>query len=330
MMFACIPIELARRGALRVLPITAVALAIALMSLPVQADCTTQTDGSSCVTSETQATISASSATDRAKLQADSVDGTPWLMQTLSEDEADAIGPPLELNPLDNGFSARASTSTWRDHNNKALTKRIEAAKSGAPKDLKLPKTDPRAAPPVELWSTLDVQGGAADGSKRTGVGADYKATKSTTFGLSAERGESYSRTTPAASEDEKYSAYMNYKAAPAVSVDARTQWSTGRTVGGDNGPDGGEKGSVIISPRVGKAFALGEGNTIEPFVNYKREFDLKTTGTATADIDSAGAGVTFAKPDSYSLSVTTDFEGLSPTEQTNVNSKVQFKVPLP
>ncbi len=330
MMFACLLNSSAGRGAARVLPIFAAALALATTSVPAQADCTVIADGSSCANSEMQATISSSSAEDRAKLKTDSFDGTPWLMQTLTDDDADGIGPPLELNPADKGFSARASTSAWREYNSKALTKRIEAAKAGAPKDLKLPKTDPRAAAPVDVWSTLDVQGGSTDGSKRTGVGADYKATTSTTFGVSAERGESYSQTSATASEDEKFSAYMNYKALPAVSVDARTQWSAAKSIGGENGPEGGEKGSVILSPRVGKSFALGEGNTVEPFVNYKREFGLKTTGNAALDVDSAGAGVTFAKPESYSLSVTTDLEGVSATEQPNVSSKVQFKLPLP
>ena len=92
---------------------------------------------------------------------------------------------------------------------------------------------------------------------------------------------------------------------------------------------------TFTLAPRINHSFALDGGKTIEPFVTYKRQFDLSEQGRETgvaglATTDSAGAGLTFTNPNAYSLSVTTDVEGLNhQTAAESLNSKFQLKIPI-
>lgn len=238
---------------------------------------------------------------------------------------------PVAITPSgDDGVSARASTKTLQDYNDAAIAKSIEDAKSSLPKDFKMPKGDGRIAPPVEVWTTLDVKpaDGDAEGKTKTGVGADYKLNGSTKLGVSTERGTTGSGAT-GGSETDKTSAYMKFKAAPAVSVDARTDWSS-KTEGVPGAVEQTDKGSLTIAPRVSKSFGLGDGKSVEPFVDYSHEFGLVSSGDALADKDRAGAGLTFKEADSYSLSVSTDVEGISTGDTTSATGKMQLKLPLP
>jgi hypothetical protein len=251
----------------------------------------------------------------------------------------EAVGIPITINAAGstpgNGFSARASTKSWRDNASKDLSKRIDSAKAATPKDLKIPAGPHQLEPPAEFWSTLEVQGisnggGANDQSVRGGVGANYQVSPSTTFGVSAERGATKAAAGSSAGEDEKLSAFMTFKAAPILSIDARTQWQANRPSAAQGATnERSEKGSIIVAPRVSHTFAMAKGQTIEPFVNYKRELEIAAAGSSANEENSAGAGVTVALPESYSISATTDIEGLDRGPDKNVKGKVQIKLPL-
>lgn len=92
------------------------------------------------------------------------------------------------------------------------------------------------------------------------------------------------------------------------------------------------EKNAVTFTPRISRPFALDDGKTIEPFLQYQTELAVGSTDLGIAGEDdltrSAGAGLTFVNPNAYSLSVTTDVEGIN-QEEPNLRSHLQLTVPL-
>lgn len=256
-------------------------------------------------------------ATRAFELSSEQSAGNPWILQAAPP----SAPAPVAVSPTDAGVSARASLGQWRDYDAQMTAKKMEAAKAIAP------HVAARAASsPLDLWSNIDVQGldGVASETRRVGVGADYKLNKSATVGVVAERGESH--VDGAVSDDSKLAAYMAFRVAPAVTIDARTEWQAVHTPG----DHASESGAVSVAPRVAKPFALDGGASIEPFVTYKQAFDLGGATDEAAAAPSAGAGVTYAKPESYSFSVTTDLENLGAAAPASVNSKLQLKVPIP
>jgi hypothetical protein len=252
-------------------------------------------------------------------------DGTPWIAES-------GKGVPLTLNSSDTGVSMRTSLGTWRDYNTQAATMTLAPSQiETSPVPFALPKT---AAPklPLDVWSSVDVQGleGSRDQSTRTGVGADYTFGKATIVGVSVERGDA--RTATSAEEDAKASAYITLKPTPMLSLDARTEWEGGNA-GFAAATGAAQRNSVVLSPRLDHSFDI-DGNTLQPFVTYSRAFDLSTAGrnmteTGLESTQSVGAGVTYSKPDAYSLSVSTDVDGTSATTPASVNSKFQLSVPI-
>ena len=291
-------------------------------------DCAVDVSAAECAVTSSAIPAAKSNYNDVKLIQDVGIDNSrPWIGQNQPSSN---IAPPVSVSPTDTGFSARTSASSWRDYHAKQIEMQVDQSKARAPKDLKLPKTPTFAPNPLDVWTSMEVQGvsGAADQATRAGVGADYKFNPKTTFGVSAEAGDSRAQTGIGGSEDQKASAYVTYKPAPVLSVETRTQWESTSAYSAD-GLTRGEKGSVTVAPKISKPFALDGGQTFEPFVTYKREFDMISTGDAAGG-NTAGAGVTFAKPDSYSLSVTTDVEHLGVTEPTSLSSKMQLKLPLP
>ena len=248
-------------------------------------------------------------------------DGTPWIAQSDKS-------IPLTVNPSDSGVSMRTSLDDLRSYNSRNYT--IDADAKGGPA---LPKTATSTLP-VDLWTNLDVDGygGDRDQSTRAGFGADYKLSRTATFGVSVERGSAHAVDT-AAEEDSKASAYMTLQATPLLSLDARTQWQAGNAeFASANGAAA--KSSIVIAPTIKHSFSIGDGNTISPFVTYQREFDISETGReldASAFPDrSAGAGITYTNSDAYTLSVTTDVDGLGQTEtDRSISSKFKLSVPI-
>lgn len=242
----------------------------------------------------------------------------------ISQPAKASLAPPVAFNaPSESSnVSMRTSLSTWRDYNTQKLNSRIERAKESAGGELTLPK-GPAVKPKLDVWSSMQ----QVDSAKRAGVGADYKVNPDTTVGIAAEAGGTK------AEEDQKLSAYMAFKAAPMVSVDTRTEWGTAYTTT-DESTAKAEKGAISVAPRINHSFKLNDGETLEPFVTFKQKVGVGAADATQKHLDvsqGAGAGLTYAKPDSYSLSVTTDLENLgSSAEPANLNSRVQLKVPLP
>lgn len=338
--------RLAGRGVLRALPIIAAAMAI-LPAAPKNAvaECSTaaeQDQFGACLDIEPSLQTKGSVYDGVLNLRRDSVGADSANDATLiygapanasagdSADEALSSTIPVSVTPDDTGFAARASTKMWRDQSILSIAKRVEAVKAASKKDLKIPDTAVRREPSVDMWSTVDVRGASGDGdtSMRTGVGVDYKAGAFTTMGVAAERGEATSAL-GGAQADEKFSAYVNLKAMPAFSIDTRTEWSAA-TSNALDGAEGSEKGAILVAPRVSHSFQMGDKTTLEPFVNYKKELEVITSGAAISSPDTVGAGLTYAKQDDFSVSVTTDLEGLSDAAEQNVNSRLQLKLPLP
>lgn len=94
------------------------------------------------------------------------------------------------------------------------------------------------------------------------------------------------------------------------------------------------EKSTIALTPRVSQPFSLKDGTRLEPFLSLKSAIDFETQadGSSHDGIDTTrgiGGGVTFAKPNAYSLSVTTDVEQSTSTDKTNVSGKFELKLPL-
>jgi hypothetical protein len=253
-------------------------------------------------------------------------DSTPWIIQSSKN-------VPLTVSSSDMGVSMRTSLATWRDYNVRDAMKTVDTSMPSPATGLELPKAPALSTSPLDIWSSVDVQGyeGAGDQSMRAGVGVDYKITKAATVGVTAERGDARAMTGVA--QDSKMAAYVTLQAAPMLTLDARTQWQAGNADFAA-GAGAAEISTFSLAPRLNHSFALDGGKTIEPFVTYKREFDLSERGREFGEAgligtDSAGAGVTYTKPDSYSLSVTTAVEGLGATQPESLSSKFQLKVPI-
>jgi hypothetical protein len=253
---------------------------------------------------------------------------TPWIAQGSNQ-------IPVTLNATDTAVSLRMSLDALRDYNSRAAMRTIDTSSVLASPVLAMPKGPAAPRSPFDVWSSVDV-GGFADSkneSLRTGLGADYKPTQMTSFGVAVERGDARSATSSGAEENAKASAYVTLQAMPALTVDARTEWQSGNAeFAATSGAA--EKAAVILAPKINHSFALDGGTTIAPFITYKREFDLGISGREAGDAalpatQSAGGGMTYTKPDAYSLSITADVDGLSATEPESVNGKVQLSVPL-
>ncbi|MBS0269262.1 MAG: hypothetical protein JSS54_09805 [Proteobacteria bacterium] len=253
-------------------------------------------------------------------------DGLPWI--ALSKGTV-----PSKFNANDGSMSVRTSLGTLRDYNSRTVS--VQQAEYAAdPYTLKLPKTAAAPNTPVDVWSNIDLSGldNASSQSSRVGFGADYKISRKASVGLVLERGDARSSATSGVAQDQKAAAYVTLQAVPMFSIDARTEWEAN---GGSASTTGtAEKSAFILAPKVNHSFSLDGGSTLEPFVTYKRAFDLSTNHKemtdSSFDTTSAGAGVTYTKPDAYSLSVTADVDNLgASTEPQSLSSKFQLSVPI-
>lgn len=257
-------------------------------------------------------------------------DSIPWIA-------TDTRGVPATFTPSATGVSVRTSLGTWRDYNARTASPTLEQPEFGAAQSaFDLPKAPVAPKTPVNVWSSLDLQGydGSRDQATRAGLGADYTFNKATIFGVSVEHADSKTASTTASEQDQKASAYLTLKATPMLSLDARTEWEVGNSeFAATSGTT--DKGAVILAPKLNKSFTLEDGTTLSPFLTYQHEFDVSRSRKegatpAPEDMQSAGAGVTYSKSDGYSLSVSADVDNLGATaEQQSLSSKFQFSVPL-
>lgn len=251
----------------------------------------------------------------------------------IKDTDAPATAPvPLSVQSSDDSVSARTSLQTLRDFNTQKLSRKVQQAQGLASDDLVMPKAPVAAKPAIDVWSSFKADGLNDDSkSVQTGAGLDYKIVKNTSVGVYAKRSETIAPTTSGGDQSEdKYAAYMAFQAFPAVTIDTTTQWESATAVDPTAGKQTEDKGAIIVAPRIGKSFALDDGQTVAPFVTVKREIDLiGKSGEAGAAVNTAGAGVTLEQADSYSLSVTTDVSGIGSSDPASVNSRLQFKLPL-
>jgi hypothetical protein len=94
------------------------------------------------------------------------------------------------------------------------------------------------------------------------------------------------------------------------------------------------EKSSIALTPRVSRPIELKGGAKVEPFLSLKSALDFGDTldGAGHGIVDTTrgvGGGVTFAKPNAYSLSVTTGIEQATSSERSNVSGRFELKLPL-
>lgn len=250
-------------------------------------------------------------------------DGMPWI--ALSKGSV-----PSKFNANDSSVSVRTSLGTLRDYNSRTVSvQRPEYATSNS-YELKLPKAAAAPTTPVDVWTNIDLNGyneRASDKTTRVGFGADYKINTKASVGLALERADTRSAATSA--QDQKAAAYVSLQAAPMFSIDARTEWEAFGSAASGTGTAG--KSAFILAPKVNHSFSLDDGTTLEPFVTYKKAFDLSTSHRDGLDeTNSAGAGVTYSKADAYSLSVTADVDNLgASSEPQSLSSKFQLSVPL-
>jgi len=94
------------------------------------------------------------------------------------------------------------------------------------------------------------------------------------------------------------------------------------------------EKSTVALTPRVSRPMDLKDGTKFEPFLSLKSALDFGTGADSPGHdgVDATrgiGGGVTFAKPNAYSLSVTTGIEQTTSSDKSNVSGKLELKLPL-
>lgn len=271
------------------------------------------------------------SSASKVKKPARSAYSVPWIANSPQE-------VPATFSTSDTGVSVKTSLGTLREFNARTASPSIEQPSYGpAPKtNFALPQAPVLPKSPLDVWTSVDVNGfdGQKDQSTRTGVGADYKYSKSTKFGVSVERGDTHAYNTSGVSEDQKASAYVNLQATPLFSLDARSEWQTGNAeFAASSGAA--ERGAVILAPKINHDIKMDNGTTLSPYVSYQREFDMSTShaegvDTSFSATQSAGAGVTYTKPDAYSLSVSADVDNFGAADQAqSLSSKFKLSVPL-
>jgi hypothetical protein len=86
----------------------------------------------------------------------------------------------------------------------------------------------------------------------------------------------------------------------------------------------------LSVGPEVKRRFETGGEASIEPFAFFKSSLDLDDAGlTDPSALNTVGAGLTLAKPDSYSISATAGYsESTDNTDPSEAKGKVSVSVP--
>jgi hypothetical protein len=285
------------------------------------------------------------------------LNGTPWIAPEW-------LSSPVAVTPTDANVSVRTSARQWGGFANSDVAKKIEGAKALAPADFKFPTLPPVINPKLDVWTSLDVQNiesTAIPHTTRGGVGADYKVSRDTLVGVSLEADEARASDVTGAQDAYTVSTYFAVRPIPTTTFDAKAAWGENSTTFGDtaiggthsalsarvrgdwmfsdikvsptlgvaHGTETGaarvEKSTFTVEPRISRPFALENGESLEPFLTYRNESEFD--GAAVSE--KIGGGVTLAKPDAYSLSVTTHVEETLAAEQPNVEGRFQLKLPI-
>ncbi|MDX2257677.1 MAG: hypothetical protein NW205_02055 [Hyphomicrobiaceae bacterium] len=231
----------------------------------------------------------------------------------------------------------KSSLGQWGAYATARAQQKAEAAKAMAPMGLMLPKPVAPAATPLDVWTSLDLDGIDRNtaAARKQRVGADLKLLPGTTIGLSAGRAEATASsasdsaersrdTTIATTLRSDFAGPAGVRVAPAISL------TRGReTMHDAAGASHEATQAVAVEPRVSRTFELDEGGTLEPFVVLRNTYSL---GEETGDVGSAraaGAGLVLKERDGASLSVGADVEHGRADTPANVTSRVRLNVPL-
>lgn len=256
----------------------------------------------------------------------------------IDSDKASPAAPlPFAFDANDASISAKASLSSLKDYHSKLTAKKIGGAKAvngslnvtpyNVTPNVVTPGDATTQPAPLDIWSALQVLQPDASGATRltTSTGIDYNISGNAKVGVAAERVETSGPGARHSGSEDKISAYAAFKALPELTVDTKAQW-TPAVQNGRAAAAG--KGTVTVAPRIGHTFEVDKGHTIQPFVTLSREFDFAESGAADGS-SAAGAGVTVAKPGSYSLSVTTDVSNGNSADPAALKSGFELKLPI-
>lgn len=254
------------------------------------------------------------------------LDGLPWITQS-------GVAPPIAVEPADGGVKLKTSLGLLRDFNSQLLAQRVQDAKAMTPATFALPKPPVVPSSPFDVWSRFDVDGLAhdADGLTRSGVGVDYKLSRSTSLGFSAQRADSRQAGKVGGAREDTRAAHLTIAASPTLSIEAQSQWQESNSPNASGKVD---SNTVSVAPRFKYPVVLGDGRTVEPFVMVKDELTRGGVGpdggeTGRKNAISAGTGVTIARADAYSMSVTADVEGIGAVDPATLKSRFQLNIPL-
>jgi hypothetical protein len=292
--------------------------------------------------------------------------GTPWIANEWNPS-------PFLLKPTDPGFSMQMSAVHWGDFADWTTMKRFDEAKAMAPAGLVAPKPAPKSLVPLDVWTSLNVQGLDQSDSRsgRASLGADYAITRRAVMGIVVQSEDKSVRSASIAEQDVTLAAYFAVKTPSALAFDVRAQrgdstgvvggaaetrstatarvrgdWAFGKFAFGSaiavsHGEEELRTGSgvvttsaVSVAPRVSRSYALGDGQTLDPFVSYKRELSIKDLSSQfvapTHEAkQSASAGIKYSKPNAFALSVGADIEEPLSKEPRTAKGQLQLSIPF-
>ncbi len=94
----------------------------------------------------------------------------------------------------------------------------------------------------------------------------------------------------------------------------------------------------LSVGPEIARPVPLGDGRVVEPFLHYKNSLDLDAasallqSGSPVADLNAqgtVGGGLTYSKPNEYTIRATADVQGVGSEADKNLSSRVQVSIPL-
>jgi hypothetical protein len=241
--------------------------------------------------------------------------------------ERPALAPPLDIAPSEDGVALKTSLNQWRAYGFETAARKMTAAGPF------LPMAAPHAVKSsLDIWSSIDLQGphSAIPHAFLASVGANYAFDKTAVVHV---KGETEELTGSASGVvRHKLASAVTLKPAPAWSFGVETQWTRDDKHAAMPGhsPDA---ATLVVTPRLARAFAVGAGTTAEPFVTLKREISparLDDAGKQTLPTQTGGVGVVLSKPESYSLTLSTDFEAPNAAKVAQTSSRFGLKIPLP
>ncbi len=206
------------------------------------------------------------------------------------------------------------------DLESSAVTSRIDSSKAAAIQPATTPATSRVTGPKpaadgmgLGTWSKVEKLSTREDARTRSGLGLDYKPSRSTTIGMAVESEETIASTS--LTEQSKLGATFGLKSSPLLSFEAKAAWArqgsgdlasqvthsahsersaridgdmrlggfklapsvsvTQTTEIGAADTSKAPKGTLIVAPSISRPVALDPSRALEPFLTYKQEIDI-------------------------------------------------------